>query len=450
MYNIKLFNWLTSGDTRTVLWKKNIFGGICIKGISILISLILIPLTLSYVTSEIYGIWLVISSITMWLSFFDIGFTSGLKNKLAEAIALNKWEKAKSLVSSTYFIMGLIFIPISILLVIIIPYFDWCSLLNVNKEYTEEIIKSLQVVTFAFCVQMIVNTITSIINAYQKTALAALIPVIGNLLSLCIICILIYTVKSSLVVLSITISFSPIIVAAIFSIILFKKQLKNISPQIRYIDKNLIKEIFGLGAKFFIIQIQVIVLYQMTNFLITRVSSPEDVTAYNIAYKYLSAGMMIFTITLYPLWSAFTDAYTKKDFYWMRSIYKKVSIIFIISCVVLIVMLFVSPFVYQVWIGSKAIIPLNITLLVCVYMIFLNWNSMHLNMINGIGAIKMQMYLTLIGALSFIPLALTLGEKFEVNGILMAMISINAVYAIVYTVQLRKILTQKAFGIWIQ
>lgn len=446
----KIFKWLNTGDIRTVSWKRNVIGGICIKGSSILISLILVPLTLSYVTSEIYGIWLVISSITMWLSFFDIGFTSGLKNKLTEAIALGKWDKAQSLVSSTYFVMGLIFIPISILLVTIIPHFNWCALLNVNRIYAKDIELSLQVVSFAFCIQMIANTILSIINAYQKTALAALIPVIGNLLSLCIISILILTVESSLVILSIVISFAPIIVAIIFTIVLFNKKLKRISPNFHSIRKKLIQEIFSLGTKFFIIQIQVIVLYQMTNFLISKVSSPNDVTAYNIAYKYLSAGMMIFTITLYPLWSAFTDAFTKKDYIWMRSIYKKVFTLYVISCIFLVVMLFISPCIYQIWIGSKALIPFNITIFVCIYMIILNWNSMHLNMINGVGAVKIQMYLTLFGALFFIPLALTLGEKFYVNGILMAMISINAIYSIVYTIQLRKILTQKAMGIWLQ
>lgn len=50
-----------------------------IKCISIAVSFFLVPLTLGYVDSELYGIWLTLSSIITWLQFMDIGFTNGLK-----------------------------------------------------------------------------------------------------------------------------------------------------------------------------------------------------------------------------------------------------------------------------------------------------------------------------------------------------------------------------------
>ena len=64
-------------------------------------------------------------------------------------------------------------------------------------------------------------------------------------------------------------------------------------------------------------------MYQCTNILISNVSGPNEVTSYNIAYKYLGIAMMIYSIILSPLWPAFTDAYTKKDFNWMTLVYKK-------------------------------------------------------------------------------------------------------------------------------
>lgn len=78
---------LFSENNRSSLIKKNIAGSIVIKGVSILTSLLLVPLTLNYVNKELYGIWLTLSSVVLWLNFFDIGFTLGLKNKLAESLA---------------------------------------------------------------------------------------------------------------------------------------------------------------------------------------------------------------------------------------------------------------------------------------------------------------------------------------------------------------------------
>ena len=80
---------------------------------SLLASFLLVPLTIGYISPDLYGVWMTLSSIMTWLVFLDIGFTQGMKNKVTEAIALNQRDRAKSLVSTTYFMMILIFVPLS-------------------------------------------------------------------------------------------------------------------------------------------------------------------------------------------------------------------------------------------------------------------------------------------------------------------------------------------------
>lgn len=58
--------------------------------------------------------------------------------------------------------------------------------------------------------------------------------------------------------------------------------------------REYVKDLFSLGGKFFFIQLQVVIMYQCTNILISNVSGPELVTEYNIAYKYLGVAMMFF------------------------------------------------------------------------------------------------------------------------------------------------------------
>lgn len=447
--NIPIKNFL-SGNQRSVIIKKNIIGSFLIKGVSITISLILVPITLGYVSSELYGIWLTLSSIMVWLNFFDIGFTLGLKNKLAEAIALSEWEKGRSLVSTTYFIMTIIFIPLCVILICGISLINWAEFLNVNPIYNQDISQTLYILIICFCIQMIVNVLTAVISAYQKVALSAAFPVIGNFLSLIIITILIKLYPPSLAALALAISIPPIIVLFIASIILFHKQFKAVSPRFKYINKEYIRHLFSLGVKFFIIQIQVIIMYQCTNILISNVSGPNEVTSYNIAYKYLGIAMMIYSIILSPLWPAFTDAYTKKDFNWMTLVYKKMIIIYIISVIILLLMLLISPFIYQIWIGTNANIPFIMSLSVTIYMIISTWNSLQVQLINGIGSIKLQTYITFIGLTLHIPLSLLLGNKMGAIGVICSMCIINIIYATVFSIQIHKILHKKASGIWIQ
>lgn len=421
---MKMLDFIKQGTDRSVAVKKNIVGSLFVKGCSIIISLLIVPLTLGYVSSDLYGIWLTLSSIIMWLNFFDIGFTLGLKNKLTEAIALGDMQRGKVLVSTTYFMMIAIFIPLCILLEMIIPHINWASFLNVTGNYNPDIIKTLHILAACLCAQMIVNVLTAVLAAYQKVALSSAFPVIGNFISLFIILLLTKYCPPSLSLLALAISTIPIFVIIIASFILFSSSFKAVAPSWNFVKKKQIKDLFNLGSKFFLIQAQIVVLYQCTNILISNLSGPSDVTSYNIAYKYITISMMILTIIMAPLWPAFTEAYTKNDYSWMKNVYNKMCKLWGGLTVIVILMIIVSPIVYQLWIGEKAHVPLIMTVLIGIYTIVHSWDIIQVNMINGVGAIKLQTYITLIGLIVHIPLSLFLGRYVSCYGVILSLIHI--------------------------
>ena len=442
--------WIDSGDKRSVIVKKNILASLLVKGISIAISLLLVPLTLGYVSSELYGIWLTLSSIMLWLNFFDVGFTLGLKNKLAEAVAMGQWDRGKALVSTTYFMMLIIFVPLCLILETIVPTVNWASFLNVAECYNPDIQRAMYILIICFCLQMIVNVLTAVVAAFQKVALSSAFPVIGQSLSLIMIFILTKCAPPSLWLLSIAISTMPIIVILIASIILYASRFHKVAPSVKSIDYRYIKDLFGLGFKFFIIQIQVVIMFQTTNILISNLSGPNDVTAYNIAYKYIGVGLMAFNIILSPLWPAFTDAYTRKDYVWMKNTYAKMTKIWGLTALAIAGMVAISPIVYNIWIGDKAKIPFIMTVIVGIYTILHSWDSLQVILINGIGCVKLQTYITVIGLVFHIPLSFLLGRYIGAYGVIISMSLIVTIYLTVFTTQIRKILNQTAQGNWIQ
>ncbi len=102
VYLNKTKNYFTKGNERSVKAKKNIIVSFGLKGVSVFITFLLVPLTLNYIDVTGYGIWLTLSSVLGWLNFFDIGLGNGLRNKLAEATAKNQNELARSYLSTTY------------------------------------------------------------------------------------------------------------------------------------------------------------------------------------------------------------------------------------------------------------------------------------------------------------------------------------------------------------
>lgn len=447
---ISSFFKVNTGDKRTQIVKKNVLGSFVIKGISIIVSLMLVPLTLGYVSSEVYGVWLTLSSVLHWLTFMDVGFTLGLKNRLTEALAHEDFDKGKSLVSTTYFMMVVIFIPLAIILVAISPYVNWCSFFNINPIYESDVLKTIQLLSVFLALQMIVNVFIAVVAAYQKVALSSLFNVIGHIGALVVIYIMTKTVAPSLSNLTFAYSLMPILAVALFTFFFFHGKFHKICPSIKSVDTKYIKDLWSLGLKFFIIQIQMIVLYQTTNILISNIDSPTAVTQYNIAYKILNIVVMIYTIILNPLWPAFTDAYAKKDFAWMNRTYHKMIKLFFGLCLALLLIVLISPFIYHIWVGDKVQVPFILTVFIAVYTLIHCWDALQVMLINGIGTVKLQTYVTLIGLVLHIPLSLFFGRYIGILGVIVSMCIINLIYSTFFTIQINKILHNKANGIWIK
>jgi O-antigen/teichoic acid export membrane protein len=439
-----------SGNERSVAVKKNIFYSLVIRFISIFVSFIIVPVTIGYVSAELYGVWLALASIITWLAFMDIGFTQGLKNRLTEAIAVENWERGRQLISTTYMMMLAIFIPVGILLVFLVPLVDWCSLLNLSYAYEKEVSNVIVVVLVFACLQMIVNVLVSVVAAFQKVALSNSFFVIGNLLSLIVIIILTKTCPPSLLYLSITLCSMPVLVTLVASIILYNGIFRRVAPSFSEVNFSLIRDLFGLGYKFFIINVQVLVLYQSTNMLISYVSSPLMVTSYNLAYKYMNLAMMMFSIITAPLWPAYTDAYAKKDFEWMKNMRKKMQRIFSCSVMLAIIMVIISPVFYRLWIGQRAEVPFEMTLLVACYVIVYCWNSLNGTLVVGMGKLAIQTRISIVGMLFHIPMALFLSKYISAYGIITSLLIVTLFYAVITNYQVNIIIGRKAKGIWIK
>src|SRR5690606_15983103 len=129
---LSLTQKLNQGQGRTVKAKKNILGSVFIRGASIAISLVMVPLTIEYVNPTQYGIWLVLSSIVGWFSFFNIGLTHGLRNKFAEAKAKGEDGDAQMYVSTTYATLAIIFGLVWLIFLIVNPFLDWVAILDAS------------------------------------------------------------------------------------------------------------------------------------------------------------------------------------------------------------------------------------------------------------------------------------------------------------------------------
>ena len=170
-------------NPRSVVVKKNIITSFFLKCISILVSLQVVPLTITYINPTKYGIWLTLSSIIAWLSYFDLGFAHGFRNRFSEAKANGNILLAKEYVSTTYAVLTALFLGVFFIAIIINHFLDWSSILNVATIYRSELHDVFNILTVFFCVNIVASIFTTMLTADQKPALASLIQTIGQVLA---------------------------------------------------------------------------------------------------------------------------------------------------------------------------------------------------------------------------------------------------------------------------
>ena len=205
-----------------------------------------------------------------------------------------------------------------------------------------------------------------------------------------------------------------------------------------------------MGGQFFVIMISMLFIFQFINIILSRLEGPEAVTQYNIAYKYFNVLHMIFVIILTPFWSAFTDAYVKKDYSWMRGIVKKLEWVWFLCIPVLFLMLLCSDILYQWWIGDSVSVPFSLSVTMAVYVLFQTGGGIYMTLINGMSKVRLQLIIYLCFSFTAIPILNLCCMIYGVSGILLFPILVFMLQMVLGKIQLTKILNGNARGIWIR
>ncbi|HEV2353104.1 MAG TPA: hypothetical protein VGR89_02580, partial [Puia sp.] len=369
LYLTKIKSQFFGGHARTAKANKHIVYSFFIKGLSIGCQFALVPLTLHYLDTERYGIWLTMASIVGWFSFFDVGIGNGLRNKLSEALAKGDNRLAKIYISTSYACVAAIFLTLMVLFWIVSPFLNWAHILNTGPGLAGELGRMMLVVFSFFCLQFILNLIGNILYAHQEPALTNLIMPLGNIVSLIVIYILTLTTHGSLFWVAVVFSASPVFVLLICNLFFLGWKFRAIAPGIRYVQFRHSRDLFGLGFQFFVIQIAFIVMYSTANILLIRWFSPATVTVYNIAYKYFTIALLANGIITATYWSAFTDAYVRQEFDWVRNTIRRMEkVTYLLMGMVVLQTLVAGPLI-GLWLHNAVQVPLSMQVTMCIYVV---------------------------------------------------------------------------------
>ena len=438
-------------NKRSSLLQKNIFASFVIKGWSAVIVLLMVPATLHCLGEYNNGIWLTISSLLLWIDNMDIGLGNGLRNKIAEYMAHDEFERTRSLISSTFAMLTCIIIPVLFILLILIAIGDPYWVFNATPSKVANLDQVLMVTVILVCTSFIFKLIGNFYMGMQLPAVSNLLIALGQTLALISTYIVLWSGSHSLMQIAIVNTAAPLLVYLLAYPYTFFYKYPQLRPSFRLIDFKEAKAVINMGVQFFIMQIASVILFMTSNILISNLFSPALVTPYQIAYRYFSILLVVFTVICMPFWNATTDAYQRNDMNWIRNAARKLRLMTVVILVCLIVMIILSDTIYAIWIDRHTVIDIKMSIVMAAYIFILIYSMRYSYFINGIGKLRLQLICTTAAAVLFIPLAyLTTQWTHSIIWFMIIMCLVNIPGLIVNRIQFYKLINGKANGIWMK
>lgn len=193
-----------------------------------------------------------------------------------------------------------------------------------------------------------------------------------------------------------------------------------------------------------------LVVYSSDNLIVSHLLGPEEVTKYNVVYRYFSIVTIAFSVVMAPFWSAITDAYIKNEMNWIRK--KMLSLFYILigGFFLALFLALISKWVFAFWINDNFVVSSLFVALMALYVVSMAWLNMFSFFSNGIGKIRMQMLVYITAAVLNLPLSYYFAKTLDmgISGVLVATIICVNLINIILTIQYFKIVNGTAKGIW--
>lgn len=429
---------------RTRNYLRQIKGAAMYKVVAVAATFIAIPLMISYLGQEQFGVWSTLLTVMSWIVFFDLGVGNGLRNKVAESLAKNEKHEASNYIASGYTLIGLIALAALALVTAGAFFVPWQIVFNTQSIPESTLRETIQIAAFFIVMNFWIGLISALLGALQKTSLIALGQLISNVLVLTLVFALAKTTNASISYLALVYGLS-LVLANVSLTLWFYRTYPELRPR-PYLEKQHVRPLLSVGLQFFTIQLAVLVIFTTDKMLITQLFGPEYVTQYEVVFKLFSIITFAHGMITMPLWSAYTDAFHRGDLVWIKNMLRKQLMLFFIIIITTFILAASAKSIIKLWIGPDLKVSSDLIIALALFVAVSTWNNIFAIILNGIGKIKLQLYTAIIAMVVNIPLSIMLVKQYGlgISGIVASTIFSLSLAAVGLPIQVFRIIGQRA------
>jgi O-antigen/teichoic acid export membrane protein len=391
--------------------------GISSRLISILLSLVTIPILLRYLGVERYGIWLTIWAGAAWLGVLQFGVAPSLLNQLS-AVEPTDVHIRKVLVSTAWWLAVLLAVIALLPLAFLYFFASWSEILNVPPgALTTDGRSVAALVWIGVAAGMPLSVPIAILRARQEGYIANAIEVTGGLVRLTALIVLVAT-NAGMAGLALGLTVAGIGVSTVGAAWVFRQRSPALGPSVRQVDRAVGASLLRTGTWFTALGIAALVISYTDLIVISHVLGPASVPAYAISFSLLGLFVGIELAILDAIWPAFGESAARGDRRWLEATHRRVVSISVAGATAFgaLFVAFGQP-VIRLWAGEEVVPPVGLLIVLGGLALIQAYELPHSRMLMALGHVRTNSLLGLANAAVNLPLSIIFAMRFGIIGV---------------------------------
>lgn len=388
------------------------------KAIALVTTAVSVPLTLGYLGSERFGVWMTLSALIALLGFTDLGIGNSLLNGVAHAAGRDNQTLVRTYLSSGLVMLLVVAAMFGLLFAAVYNHIPWARVFNVGSTAAlDEAGPAAAVLVMCFLVAMPAGAFQQVRLGLQQGYVNSIYVGVGNIGGLVLV-IWAIQMRLGLPWLVLAMAGAPLLATLVngFALVARSPWLR---PTLHDVNFAVARSLLRVGLLFLVLQLAVAVAFTSNSIIIAAMIGPSAVADYAVVSKLFMIPTLLVGFAVGPLWPAYREALSRGDVQWVRRTFRRsirlsLSVAGLVSAALVVLGL---P-VIAVWVGTSSVQPsFGLVLAIGIWTTLSAVGNAVAMLLNGAQIMRFQVVTAVLMATANILLSIALVSRIGVAGV---------------------------------
>jgi len=358
---------------------------------SIAALLVTVPMALSHLGPERFGMWMIISSFAALMAFADFGIGNGVLNLVANASGADDNQEMRAVTASGFVSLAFVGSVLAAGMLVSYAFVDWAEVFKVSSPLARaEAGPSILVFMLCMAVGLPASLASKVQFGLQSGYATNLWVGIGGIAAL-ITVFLAIRFNASVPIMTLALFGSQQLAAVCNYIFFFYRERRDLAPRPSLASKKHVRAVLSLGTSFFFLQLIGVIAFRVDTVLVAQFFGTAQAGVYAVYERLYSPIVMLVSVAATPLWPAYGEALKRQDFAWIRRILRVSMLVTLVGTgAIALALALASDTVVTLWLGHPLAAPTALIVGFAVWRTLDACGSTSSMFLNGVGAVRIQ------------------------------------------------------------